>query len=62
MGGQDAAQKILSTNPQAKLIVSSGYATDPVMADYTEYGFKGRVAKPYLFADLEKVIQQVLDL
>ena len=62
MGGQDAAQKILSTNPQAKLIVSSGYATDPVMANYTEYGFKGRVAKPYLFADLEKVIQQVLAL
>ncbi len=60
MGGQDAARKILKTNPQAKLIVSSGYATDPVMANYTEYGFKGRVVKPYRFVELQKVIQQVL--
>jgi CheY-like chemotaxis protein len=60
MGGQAAAQEILRSDPQAKLIVSSGYATDSVMANYAEYGFCGRVAKPYLFEELQKVIQQVL--
>ncbi|MEA3543893.1 MAG: cache domain-containing protein [Thermodesulfobacteriota bacterium] len=60
MGGQEAAQKILKLDPQAKLIVSSGYATDPVMANYVEYGFRGRVTKPYRFAELQQVLQQVL--
>ncbi|MCB0164877.1 MAG: PAS domain S-box protein [Anaerolineae bacterium] len=60
MGGQAAAQEMIKINPQAKIIVSSGYTTDPVMANYETYGFKGVVAKPYRFADLQKVIQQVL--
>ncbi len=62
MGGQEAAQEILRIDAQAKIIVSSGYATDPVMANYREYGFKGIVVKPYRFADLKKVIQQILKL
>ncbi|MCK4503245.1 MAG: response regulator, partial [Desulfuromonadales bacterium] len=61
MGGQDAAQKILEFDPQATLIVSSGYANNPVMANFMEYGFKGCIAKPYRFAELQKVIQSVLD-
>ncbi len=61
MGGQEAAQKILEIDPQAKLIVSSGYATDPVMANYSKYGFQGRVAKPYRFVELQTVVRQVLE-
>ena len=60
MGGQEAAQAILTINPDAKLIVSSGYATDPVMANYEAYGFKGVVVKPYQFATLRQVVEQVL--
>ncbi|MCB9078865.1 MAG: PAS domain S-box protein [Anaerolineaceae bacterium] len=60
MGGQAAAQEMLKINPQAKIIVSSGYTTDPVMANYEVYGFKGVVAKPYRFTDLQRVIRQVL--
>ncbi|HMQ50625.1 MAG TPA: PAS domain S-box protein [Anaerolineae bacterium] len=60
MGGQAAAREIIKINPQAKLIVSSGYHTDPVMANYTAYGFQGLVAKPYRFAELKHVVEQVL--
>jgi two-component system, cell cycle sensor histidine kinase and response regulator CckA len=62
MGGTEAAQEIFKLNPEAKIIVSSGYACDPVMADYMRYGFKGRVAKPYRFAELQNVVRQVLDV
>lgn len=62
MGGQMAAQEILSLDPNACLIVSSGYATDPVIANYEKYGFKSRVAKPYRFEELGSVIQKVLNL
>jgi hypothetical protein len=40
--------------------VSSGYATDPIMANYKAYGFQGIAVKPYRFAELQKVIQQVV--
>lgn len=60
MGGLEAAREILKIDPDAKLIVSSGYATDPVMSNYSEYGFKGIVAKPYHFMDLKTVIEKAL--
>jgi len=36
MGGQDAAAHILKTDPTAQLIVSSGYADDPVLANHIQ--------------------------
>lgn len=62
MGGQDAASQILESDPLARLIVSSGYATDPVMANYISYGFKGRIAKPYRFSELQKEVERVLEI
>lgn len=60
MGGQMAAKEIFSIDPAAQIIVSSGYATDPVMANYKEYGFKARIVKPYRFEEIQNVTQQVL--
>jgi PAS domain S-box-containing protein len=62
MGGQESAQEILKINAQAKIIISSGYATDPVMANYKEYGFMGIVVKPYHFNVLKNEILQVLKM
>ena len=62
MGGKKASEKILKINPKAKIIVSSGYATDPIMANYEAFGFAGIAVKPYSFKDLEKEIDRVLKL
>lgn len=56
MGGKEAAKKILAVNPQAKIIVSSGYSTDPIMSAFQEYGFCGALVKPYQRKDLAAII------
>jgi two-component system, cell cycle sensor histidine kinase and response regulator CckA len=60
MGGKEAVEKILRLDPCAKAIVSSGYANDPIMADYRKYGFVGAVPKPYRISDLSRTLKQVL--
>jgi len=60
MGGKEAVQHILNIDPQAKVIVSSGFSTDPVMADYKSYGFSGVVAKPFMVQELSAVLNEVL--
>jgi PAS domain S-box-containing protein len=60
MGGLDAATAILEMDPAARLIVASGYSTDPVMANHREYGFSAALAKPYRLEDLGTTLAQVL--
>jgi two-component system cell cycle sensor histidine kinase/response regulator CckA len=59
MGGKEAVQKILAIDPEAKVIVSSGYSNDPVMSNFKDYGFCSAIAKPYKIQELKKRISQI---
>ena len=45
MGGKEAIERIKKINLKAKIIVSSGYSTDPIMADFKHYGFCDCISK-----------------
>ncbi len=60
LGGKETAQQILAFDPQACMIVSSGYSNDPIMSDYSKYGFKGAVAKPYKITELGQLLNSLL--
>ncbi len=60
MGGLEACQRLRQLHPEVKTIVSSGYADDPVLADYRSYGFDGAIAKPYRLQELSTILHQVL--
>jgi len=60
MGGKDAARELLRIDPDAKLIVSSGYSTDPVMSDFRAHGFRAVISKPYRVEDLGETLRRVL--
>lgn len=60
MGGKETIKKLLEIDPDAKAIVSSGYANDPIMSEYKKYGFKAVIAKPYSVKQLQETLGSVI--
>jgi len=60
MGGKETVRRLHEMDPNLKAIVSSGYANDPIVNDYKEYGFSGVIVQPYDAGKLEKVIHGVM--
>lgn len=60
MGGTETARQILSLNPRAKLIVSSGDTFGLEMTNYREYGFSGAIEKTFNREQIDRVIRAVL--
>jgi PAS domain S-box-containing protein len=59
MGGAEAAAQIHRLTPDLPLIVSSGYSSDPVMADFERYGFTAVLPKPYTIPELRAALGAV---
>ncbi len=60
MGGEEAMNELLRIDPEVKAIVSSGYSTDTIMANYREYGFNGVITKPYQVGQLSELLDNVI--
>ena len=60
MGGQETIAHLRDIDSDIIAIVSSGYANDPIVADYERFGFKGVVTKPYKFDELNGVLNKVV--
>lgn len=56
MGGKEAAVALRAAGTPALLVASSGYATDPVMAQYRDYQFDAVLSKPYNFSELTSML------
>jgi signal transduction histidine kinase/CheY-like chemotaxis protein len=60
MGGAEAVGRVLELDPQAKVLVSSGYANSPTMSEYKTHGFVGVLCKPFVMADLRAALDAVV--
>ncbi len=61
MGGKEAMAALIAMDPQIRAVVSSGYANDPIMANFHEYGFCGILPKPFRIDELKKAIGAGMD-
>jgi two-component system cell cycle sensor histidine kinase/response regulator CckA len=61
MGGKECLTEILKIDPQAKVLVASGYSADASVKDTAQMGAKGFVAKPFRFKDLLRQARKTLD-
>ncbi len=60
MGGRDVVHMLNERHGKVRAIASTGYATDPILANYKAHGFAGRLAKPYRIEDLVETIEHVM--
>jgi CheY-like chemotaxis protein len=60
MGGRETIKQIRKIDANVPAIVSSGYSNDPVMADFTRYGFQAVVPKPYEVSLLMETVRRLL--
>lgn len=60
MGGREAIVRLLEIDPAAKVIVSSGYNDDPMMANHERYGFRGIAPKPYTIKELHRTLSGIV--
>ncbi len=60
MGGIETSRKFLDINPNAKIVVSSGYSEDPILSSCEDFGFVASLSKPYSFDVLTDVVCKVM--
>jgi len=60
MGGMEAVKRILEIDSKARAIVCSGYSNDTIMANYSSFGFRAVVPKPYSLKQLGGTVSAVL--
>ena len=60
MGGRETIEAIRRLDPQVPAIVSSGYSSDPVMANYRAHGFQAVVPKPFDVATLAETVRHLV--
>jgi PAS domain S-box-containing protein len=60
MGGLEAAWQIVEIDPDAILIISSGYSSESALTGEKDSPYRGTVTKPYNVQQLSEALSQVL--
>jgi CheY-like chemotaxis protein len=60
MGSPETIVYLRALDPHVRAIVMSGYAQDPVLANFRQYGFHGALVKPYTLAALSDVVRRAI--
>jgi len=56
LGGAQVARDLRDRNPEVKIVVMSGYSTDPVMAQARELGMVGALQKPFTIDMVREIL------
>lgn len=60
MGGKDTIEQLRKFDPAVKAVISTGYTNDPLVRNFSQYGFCEKLTKPYKIDDLKKLLEQVI--
>ena len=60
VGGKEASEKLHALNPEAKIVISSGFTNDPMLTDYASFGLSGVLAKPYRITEIKALLETMI--
>jgi len=60
LGGKETIELLKDFDPAVKAVVSSGYTTDPVVRDFSRYGFSEKLTKPYNIKEMKNLLEKVI--
>jgi two-component system cell cycle sensor histidine kinase/response regulator CckA len=60
MGGREAIGRMLEIDPEAFVVVTSGYSSDPCIENYAAHGFCAALKKPFDMKNLTAVLDQAV--
>ncbi|MCG6945707.1 MAG: response regulator [Deltaproteobacteria bacterium] len=61
MGGRKCLEELIKMDPQARVLIASGYALDGPAIEAIKTGARGHISKPYDIKEMLRVIRAVLD-
>ncbi len=61
LGGKDIIDEIRKVNQSIPVIVTSGYADDPIIANPQKYGFTASISKPFGRNELDELFKNHID-
>jgi two-component system, cell cycle sensor histidine kinase and response regulator CckA len=60
MGGKECLEKLREIDPDAKILITSGYYTTEIAREITESGAAGFILKPYNLKQMLTKVREVL--
>ena len=60
LGGRETIKRLLAIDPNVKAIVSSGYSDDAAVSEFSSYGFRACLAKPYEVQTLYQMLDELM--
>ncbi len=61
MGGKECLKELLKIDPQAKVLIASGFSADASTKESVGMGVRGFVSKPFRMKELLRQVRKVLD-
>jgi CheY-like chemotaxis protein len=58
MGGKETLGMLKQLDPEVRALATSGYSNDPIMANYSSFGFSGTIPKPFRIHDLAEIVKK----
>jgi len=58
--GHEVASAVFQADPDARVVITSGYWDPELLAECRELGVCGVLRKPFVLADLQRVVQEAL--
>ena len=62
MGGEETIKELKKIDDSVKAIVFSGHSTKPIVANYKDFGFVGKLEKPVRIDSFMQVLNDVFNM